>query len=97
MVVAFNREVDASLVNFTTVRLERLASDRFSALGPPVPIVSAPAPGDPAAIVIRPVTSLGAGTYRVTLRGTGGGALADLNAITLEADYYFVFTVEVAP
>lgn len=37
------------------------------------------------------------GTYRVTVRGTGGGVLADLNAQVLGSDYSFTFTVDTFP
>ena len=34
--------------------------------------------------------------YRATLRGSGGGALANLGATTLGADVSFEFTVDAA-
>ena len=37
------------------------------------------------------------GTYRLTLRGTGGGALADVDARALGNDYSWEFTVDSAP
>jgi hypothetical protein len=115
IVVAFSREVDASLVNYTTVRLERVQPgqgtssadstamsvapvDPTVAPGPSdIPIALALARGNPSALVITPATPLGTGTYRLTLRGTGGGALADVDAQTLGTDYSLVFTVEVSP
>jgi len=63
----------------------------------PLPVKLAIAPGNPATVLITPVTPLAPGTYRVTLRGMGGGALADLSAVTLGADYSFAFTVEGTP
>jgi hypothetical protein len=33
----------------------------------------------------------------VTVRGTGGGALSDLNAQPLGGDYSFTFNVDVSP
>jgi len=62
-----------------------------------VPVSTALADGNPTAIVITPRVPLAAGTYRVTLRGAGGGALADVNAQALGTDYSFTFTVDVAP
>jgi len=38
-----------------------------------------------------------AGTYRLTLRGSGGGALADVDARALGNDYRWEFTVDGAP
>jgi hypothetical protein len=48
-------------------------------------------------VVITPVAPLLPGTYRVTVRGTGGGALADVNAQILGSDYSFTFNVDVTP
>ena len=100
IVIAFNHELDASLVNYTTLTVERLASSQSE--GQPdapaemvrVPSFAALAGGNPNVIVITPVAPLVAGTYRVTARGSGGGALADLNARTLSGDYSFEFNVE---
>jgi methionine-rich copper-binding protein CopC len=103
IVVAFNHEVDASLVNYTTVTLQKadttLSADPMSSAGTSaqIPISTALADGNPAVIVISPRVPLAAGTYRVALRGTGGGALADVNAQALGTDYSFVFSVDVAP
>ncbi len=87
IVVAFNHEVDASLVNYTTLILERVDVDStvdsgagVSAQATHLPAYAALAAGNPNAIVIKPVAPLLPGTYRVTVRGSGGGALADLNA-----------------
>ena len=53
--------------------------------------------GNPEAILIIPRQPLGPGSYRITLRGSGGGALADLSAHTLASDQAFSFTVEGQP
>ena len=102
IVVAFNHEVDASLVNYTTVTLQKadtLAADPMASGGTSaqIQISTALADGNPTVIVITPRMPLAAGTYRVTLRGAGGGALADVNAQVLGTDYSFTFVVEVAP
>jgi len=47
-------------------------------------------------LLITPDTALGAGVYRVRLRGTGAAALADVDAKVLDSDAAFVFTVESA-
>jgi Bacterial Ig-like domain len=93
VVVAFTQEVDASLVNNTTVTLERLGDTTPE----PLPNTTvARAENNPAVILITPSAALAAGTYRVTLRGTNGAALANLNAVTLGSDVAFTFTVEPA-
>jgi hypothetical protein len=115
MLVAFSADVDASLVNDTTITLVRVDSaqpaDAMPSAAPaqltdattsPVPAahiaVSRSIPiGDPSAVMITPHAALASGTYRLTLRGTGGGALADMNAQTLGADYSFTFTVDASP
>ena len=103
IVVAFNHEVDASLVNYTTLTVERvdIGSAVESAVGAtqatPLPAYAALAEGNPNAIVITPVAPLLPGTYRVTVRGSGGGALADLNAQVLGSDYSFTFNVDASP
>jgi methionine-rich copper-binding protein CopC len=95
IVVAFNHEVDASLVNYTTLSLQRLAADGAAATDTTVSLHIAT--GNPSVVLVTPNTALAAGTYRLTLRGTGGGALADLNAQTLGTDYVAEFTVDDSP
>ena len=103
IVVAFNHEVDASLINYTTVTLEKadatLSTDPMTSAGTSaqIPISTTLADGNPMVIVITPRVPLAAGTYRVTLRGAGGGALADVNAQALGSDYSFAFVVDAAP
>ena len=97
IVVAFTRDADASLVNDTTVILERIDSTAPAAASEMVPVTAALAANNPAVLLITPRIPLDAGVYRVTLRGTGGGALADMNAATLGSDTAFKFTVERAP
>ena len=103
IVVAFNHDVDASLINYTTLAVERVgsgaAAEAADANTPAVhlPSYAALAAGNPRAIIITPAAPLLPGTYRVTVRGTGGGALADLNAQALGSDYSFTFTVDASP
>jgi hypothetical protein len=115
ILVAFNHEVDATLVNYTNLTVEQVESTATSTtlLAPAgsttgladaaTPAVRLPAyatlaDGNPRAIVITPVAPLLPGTYRVTVRGgSGGGALADLNAQVLGSDYSFTFNVDVSP
>jgi hypothetical protein len=103
IVVAFSREVDASLVNDTTLTLERMGDadldPEIAAMverGARVAIAATLAAHNPAVLLITPQAALQAGVYRLTVRGTGGGAMADLGARTLGADRSFVFTVEPA-
>jgi hypothetical protein len=97
IVVAFTREADASLINGTTVQLERIDTGAQAAVPETVPFAAAIAANNSSVLLITPRAPLDAGVYRVTLRGTGGGALADMNAATLGADTSFKFTVERAP
>ena len=94
IVVAFNHELDVSLVNYTTVALEK--TDVVPAA--PIAATTTLAAGNSRVLLITPRTPLAAGSYRVTLRGSGGGALADLGAETLSAgaDHSFNFTVDSA-
>ncbi len=93
--VAFSQEVDASLVNSTTITLEAVTPEEVpTATQPPLPANTSLAAGNPATILIRPFVPLGPGTYRVTVRGTGGGAIESVSGVPLDSDYDFVFTVE---
>jgi hypothetical protein len=94
VVVSFTHEVDASLVNSSTVSLERISDDTPDDASTPMSASGALAPFNPSVVLITPTVPLGAGTYRVTLRGLGGGAIADLGATTLGGNESVVFTVE---
>jgi methionine-rich copper-binding protein CopC len=105
ILVTFTQEVDASLVNGTTVSLARIDPESAAVNGGVVmpangatvmPASARLAPMNPAVLLITPSTRLQPGVYRVTLRGAGGGALANMNAVTLGADTSFEFTVEPA-
>jgi len=139
IVVAFTQEVDASLINESTITLERIAdpqlgqqaataTDSAMPAGGAMPAVAAmptkaamPAEAaistdaamaagaakrisargalarfNPSVVLIEPTAPLAPGIYRVTVRGTGGGAVANLSATTLGSDQSFVFTVEPA-
>jgi hypothetical protein len=97
IVVAFTRAADASLINDTTVQLERIDTGAQAAIPETLPVAAAIAANNSSVLLITPRAPLDAGVYRVTLRGTGGGALADMNAATLGSDTSFKFTVERAP
>lgn len=103
IVVAFNGDVDSTLLNGTTVVLEKLDSgsqgaDIQAAPGQGTAAHALPASaalpvGNPTAILIKPQTPLGNGTYRLTLQGS----LANMNAQALGANYSFTFTVDALP
>ena len=94
IVVAFSQEVDASLLNESNLRLEIVAADGAP---PPVALSARLAAGNPSVVLLTPRRALGPGSYRLTLRGGGGGALADVNARSLGSDYRSEFTVDGAP
>jgi methionine-rich copper-binding protein CopC len=96
ILVTFTQDVDASLVNDTTVTLARIDPASAAAGAGIMPATARLAPGNPAVLMITPNARLTAGAYRVTVRGTGGGALADMNAVALGTDTAFEFTVEPA-
>jgi hypothetical protein len=103
IVVTFTQEVDASLVNESTITVERMPNPRLDPGSPmasgsarSVAVTRALAGLNPSVLLITPNAPLAPGTYRVTVRGTGGGALANLTATTLGADQSFEFTVEPA-
>jgi hypothetical protein len=97
ILVTFTQDVDASLVNDSTTMLERIDPASAAAGGAQrMPATARLAPTNPAVLLITPSAQLQTGIYRVTVRGTGGGALANMNAATLGANTSFEFTVEPA-
>ena len=95
IVVAFNHEVDASLLNYTTVALEAL-DESVSGPAKAIAFSMSPAQANPSSVVIQPTNALPPGMYRVTVRGTGGGAVADISGQPLGTDFSFEFTVSPA-
>jgi len=93
LLLAFNREVDYSLVNAGAIALER-----DTPAGPLAFAIDFQlAPGNPAAVLITPRAALPAGHYRLRARGTGPAALADLNGQPLGVDAVAEFTVAGQP
>jgi hypothetical protein len=84
LAIAMTRPVDATLVNGTTVRLQKL--DMLA--GEPASIASrvVASPVNDSLVVLTPSQALDPGQYRLTLRGTGPAALADWNAEVLDGD-----------
>ena len=97
IVVAFSHEVDASLLNETTLRLEIVAADGTPSVAPSVALSARLAEGNPSVVLLTPQRALDPGSYRLILRGGGGGGLADVNAQSLDVDYRSEFTVQGAP
>jgi methionine-rich copper-binding protein CopC len=97
ILVTFTQDVDASLVNNSTVTLERIDPASAAAGGAQtMPATPRLAPSNPAVLLITPSARLAPGAYRVTVRGTGSAALADMHGATLGANTSFEFTVEPA-
>jgi hypothetical protein len=99
IVVTFTQEVDASLINDSTITVEKMPNPRLdpeSPMASGVAVTRALARLNPSVLLITPSAPLASGTYRVTLRGSGGGAIANLNATPLGSDQSFEFTVEPA-
>jgi hypothetical protein len=101
IVVTFTQEVDASLINESTITVQRMANPRLDSESPmasgsagSVAVTRALARLNPSVLLITPNAPLAPGTYRVTVRGSGGGAVANLRATTLGSDQSFEFTVE---
>jgi hypothetical protein len=96
ILVTFTQDVDASLVNDTTITLQRMGgpADVAGDGSRRMPVLSRLAADNPAVLSIAPGAPLDPGVYRVTVRGTGAAALANINAVTLGADMAFEFTVE---
>jgi len=92
IIVAFNGDIDSTLLNSTTVTLTRTdATQPMEAVPPSLPITTTVPAGNPSAILITPRTPLTNGTYRVSLQGS----LANMNAQALGTDYSLTFTVDV--
>ncbi|RPH54030.1 MAG: hypothetical protein EHM84_02670 [Lysobacterales bacterium] len=92
LVVGFDTQLDASLVNYTTIMLQRRVSDdRFEDIAASAVLN----PANSAVILISPRAALAAGQYRLLARGLhGGGVLAGLNGQPLGRDYVFEFELE---
>ena len=90
--MGFDTQLDASLVNYTTIMLQRRVSDdRFEDIAASAVLN----PANSAVILISPRAALAAGQYRLLARGLrGGGVLADLNGQPLGRDYVFEFELE---
>jgi len=86
--VGLSREPDVSLLN-STVRLQEISTQPVD-----LPVLIAPASGNPATVLMTPLAPLLPGSYRVTLRGGGAAALSAIDGESLPADFSFTFTVD---
>lgn len=98
IVLAFSGELDASLVNAENIWLERTdvlakAAEVDAATTARLPATLSLAAGNPASVILRPQSPLESGAYRVMLRGSGGGVLADIGGATLSGDSFIDFVV----
>ena len=92
VLVAFTGEIDASLVNETSVQLDRLTE---SGVGDtPIAVVRKVIAANPSVLLLTPQADLGPGTYRIRMRSNDGGGLADVNARVLRSDTSFEFNIE---
>lgn len=82
--VELSRPVDVALVNDTTVRLERLRAHGVEV--DPMTTRVGISQHDPRLLLLQPRQRLAPGRYRVHLRGSDGGALADWNGTRLDGD-----------
>lgn len=92
IIVGFDRQLDASLVNAATITLQRrIGEDSFE----DVPAQAALNSANSAVILIAPQAALAAGQYRLLVQGSSGGvALADMSGQPLGRDYVFEFGLE---
>lgn len=88
IIVAFNGDIDSTLLNETTVTVTRVDGRQAA-----VPVVISLPAGNPSAVLIKPRTALTNGTYSVMLQGS----LANMSAQSLGNNYSFTFTVDVLP
>jgi hypothetical protein len=89
--VAFDAQIDAALVNETTVTLQRKAAEGFADVAAQA-ILN---PVNSAVILVTPQSSLPPGDYRLLVRGSSGPvALADISGQPLGRDYEFEFALE---
>jgi hypothetical protein len=86
--IGFSHEPDTSFLN-GALRLQNMAGQPV-----PVPVLLAPAEGNPATVLLTPLAPLAAGVYRVTVHGGDATAMTAVGGESLPADYSFTFTVE---
>lgn len=89
--MGFDAQIDAALVNETTVTLQRRARAGFEDIASQAMLN----PVNSAVVLVTPQTPLPPGEYRLLVRGLSGHvALADIGGQPLGQDYEFEFAVE---
>lgn len=89
--VGFDTQIDAALVNETTIALQRVVDQDFE----DIPSQATLNPVNSAVVLVKPQTTLPPGKYRLLVRGLSGPvALADISGQPLGRDYEFEFAVE---
>jgi hypothetical protein len=89
--VAFDAQIDAALVNETTITLQRKTGESFADVASQALLN----PVNAAVVLVTPQSPLPPGDYRLLVRGSSGPvALADISGQPLGRDYEFEFAVE---
>lgn len=89
IVLGFGAELDTSLVNDTTIAVESVGESGAT----PIPVTFNVPAGNSQTIVVQPREPLAPGQYRVHLRASNGGALADIGGRPLQSDVDVEFAV----
>jgi methionine-rich copper-binding protein CopC len=93
LVVSFDGELDAALIDVNSVRLERImSSDPAQAIDMQMKVAA-----NPHTLLVTPNAPLPKGTYRLTLGTDTGATLADINARALAKPSVIEFSVTRAP
>lgn len=95
VVVGFNHEPDASLLNPMTMHLERVTDAGAQEL--PGSVMLRLARANPATVLLTPSVPLAPGRYRLSVGAAGASALSDVNAQPLAQSRQSEFVVEDAP
>lgn len=89
IVLGFGAELDTSLVNDTNIAVERVGENGATS----IPVAFDIPAGNTQTVVVQPREPLAPGQYRVHLRASNGGALADVGGRTLQSDVDVEFAV----
>jgi hypothetical protein len=92
IVVSFDGELDASLIDTSSVQLERQVGDSNEPVAVQMKIAM-----NPHTLLVTPATPLAVGNYRLTLGTANGTTLADVNGRALVQQSSIEFSVTQAP
>ncbi|MBS0579024.1 MAG: hypothetical protein JSR36_07150 [Proteobacteria bacterium] len=95
IVVAFSSEPDMSLMNESTLRLERVLPEGLQEV--PGGVTLSLARGNPSTVLVTPRQGLAPGQYRLSIGAGGGLVPADVDARALQQAQSSEFTVEDRP